>query len=64
MGYKLNSKNLAVARPRRFPRDTTSASSTCSTIPFLVAERIAFGKLEKIIEEKQLMNEQQELPNV
>jgi hypothetical protein len=30
----------------------------------LVAERIAFGKLEKIIEEKQLMNEQQELPNV
>jgi cytidine deaminase len=51
---------------RAIPFDRANAIPRLVGSPraYLVAERIAFGKLEKIIEEKQLMNEQQELPNV
>jgi hypothetical protein len=60
MRDRKDSKGKAITfdRTKAIPRLTGSPRS------YLAAEKIAFGAPEKIIEEKQLMNDQQELPNV
>jgi len=53
-----NGKAIPFDRAIAFPRLVGSPRS------YLAAEAIAFAELEKVIQRKQLMNEQQELPRV
>ena len=51
---------------KAIPFDKTNAIPRLVGSPrsYLASEKIAFAELEKVIQQKQLMNEQQELPNV
>jgi hypothetical protein len=62
--FTMGSRKYANGKIIPFERANAIPRLVGSPRAYLAAEKIAFGELEKIIERKQLMHEQQELPHV